>query len=118
MAREPSPDRPWSTQLRKGLVELTVLAALRGVKEAYGYELLQRINALPGFELTESTVYPMLAKLSKDGLLNVRVGPSPHGPPRRYYALTAPGRKHLKHMSAEWSQLNASIQSLLDGDAR
>ncbi|MEM7576193.1 MAG: PadR family transcriptional regulator [Planctomycetota bacterium] len=112
---KPNPaERPWSSQLRKGLVELTVLAALRGVKEAYGYELLQRINALPGFALTESTVYPMLARLSKVGLLRVRVGPSPHGPPRRYYALTAAGKKHLAAMSSEWSQLNDSIRSLLD----
>ncbi|MEM8784131.1 MAG: PadR family transcriptional regulator [Planctomycetota bacterium] len=118
MVRESSEQRPWSTQLRKGLVELAVLAALRGVKEAYGYELLQQINALPGFDLTESTVYPMLARLTKDGLLKVRVGPSPHGPPRRYYALTAPGKKHLQKMAEEWSQLNASIQSLFDGDAR
>lgn len=117
-ASDRSADRPWSTQLRKGLVELTVLAALRGVKEAYGYELLQRINELEGFALTESTVYPLLARLTKDGLLRVRVGPSPHGPPRRYYALTAPGRKHLKAMAAEWALINASIQSLLDGDAR
>ena len=109
------PDRPWSTQLRKGLVELTVLAALR-TGEAYGYQLLQRINDLPGFNLTESTVYPLLARLTKDKLAKVRVGPSPHGPPRRYYTLTAAGKKHLKAMAAEWQQINGSIDTLLQSD--
>lgn len=106
------PERTWSSQLRKGLVELTVLAALRA-GEAYGYQLLQRVNALPGFDLTESTVYPQLARLAKDRLVRVRVGPSPHGPPRRYYTLTAAGKRHLDGMVGEWEQINGSILTLL-----
>ncbi|MEM1353279.1 MAG: PadR family transcriptional regulator [Planctomycetota bacterium] len=109
----------WHTQLRKGLVELAVLASLRSAPdgEAYGYELLQRINRDERFQLTESTVYPLLAKLARSNLVAVRIGPSPNGPPRRYYRLTKAGQRHLDDMTAHWKELNASIQRLLDGDS-
>ncbi len=105
--------KSWPAQLRKGLVELAVLAALRD-EEAYGYQLLQKLNALPAFGLTESTVYPLLARLTKDKLVNVRVGPSPHGPPRRYYRLTAAGQRHLNEMKSHWKQLTHSLDELLE----
>ena len=103
----------WSAQLRIGLVELAVLAALRD-EEAYGYQLLQKLNALPAFQVTESTVYPLLARLTKDKLVKVRVGPSPHGPPRRYYLLTAAGRRHLDGMKTHWQQLTHSLDALIE----
>jgi len=106
--------RPWTSQLKKGLVELAILAALRD-GEAYGYQLLQRINLDEKFSLTESTVYPLLARLTKEKLLSVRVGPSPNGPPRRYYQLTAAGQTRLNEMVQEWQQLNNSINQLLNG---
>ncbi|MEM1107951.1 MAG: PadR family transcriptional regulator [Planctomycetota bacterium] len=105
--------KSWSAQLRKGLVELAVLAALRN-EEAYGYQLLQKLNALPAFSLTESTVYPLLARLTKDELVSVRVGPSPHGPPRRYYQLTTAGQQHLDEMKTHWQQLTKSFDDLLE----
>ena len=105
--------KSWPAQLRKGLVELAVLAALRD-EEAYGYQLLQKLNALPAFGLTESTVYPLLARLTKDKLVNVRVGPSPHGPPRRYYRLTTAGQRHLNEMKSHWKQLTHSLDELLE----
>ncbi|MEM1027169.1 MAG: PadR family transcriptional regulator [Planctomycetota bacterium] len=104
--------KSWSVQLRKGLVELAVLAALRD-EEAYGYQLLQKLNALPAFQVTESTVYPLLTRLTKDKLVRVRVGPSPHGPPRRYYQLTAAGRRHLDGMKTHWQELTHSLDDLL-----
>lgn len=105
--------KSWPAQLRKGLVELAVLAALRE-EEAYGYQLLQKLNALPAFGMTESTVYPLLARLTKDKLVKVRVGPSPHGPPRRYYQLTPGGKRHLDEMKSHWKLLTRSLDELLD----
>ena len=77
----------WSTQLRKGLAELCVLAAVRSLGEAYGYQLVQFLQNHNGLQLTESTVYPLLARLSREGCLSVTSVPSPSGPPRRYYRL-------------------------------
>jgi PadR family transcriptional regulator PadR len=60
--------RIWTAQLRKGLIELAVLAALcEG--EAYGYQILQRLGRVDGLAITESTVYPLLARLARDGMV-------------------------------------------------
>lgn len=104
--------RAWISQLRKGLVELLVLAALRQ-REAYGYELLQRLARLEGLTLTESTLYPVLARLAEERHVAVRQEPSPAGPPRRYYRLTASGRARLGEMVAHWRQVNGSIENLI-----
>jgi PadR family transcriptional regulator PadR len=105
----------WETQVRKGLVELCVMAALQG-GEAYGYEILRRLAEAEPLAITESTVYPALARLAKDGLLAVRVAPSPAGPPRRYYRLTAEGRRHFAQMQSYWKELDASVNRLVFGD--
>ena len=92
-----------------------VLAALKR-QEAYGYQLLQRLAALKGLTLTESTLYPLLARLSEEKYLAVRHEQSPNGPPRRYYRLTASGQQRLKEMMAHLRQLVASIEDLNQGD--
>ena len=104
--------RAWVTQLRKGLVELCVLAALRS-GEAYGYQILQTLESAEGLAITESTVYPVLARLAEDACVKVRVAPSPMGPPRRYYRLTALGQARLREMELYWRQINASVETLL-----
>ena len=82
----------WVTQFRKGLVELCVMATL-AEGEAYGYQIVERLGQVSGLTITESTVYPLLARLGRDGLLAVRSAPSSSGPPRRYYHLTESGRE-------------------------
>jgi PadR family transcriptional regulator, regulatory protein PadR len=105
----------WVSQLRKGLVELCVLAVLRE-GEAYGYEILRRLAEAGPLAITESSVYPVLARLAREGLLAVRVAPSPEGPPRRYYRLTPEGRKHYAEMKSCWSELDSAVAQLLSGD--
>ena len=99
----------------KGLVELCVLGALHH-GEAYGYEILQRLAQADNLAITESTVYPILARLAKEGTLEVRVAPSPSGPPRRYYRLTEAGRKRLAEMRQYWRDLTAAVNGLLFGE--
>ena len=110
-------DRAWASQLRKGLVELLVLSALKR-EEVYGYQLLQKLAALNGLALTESTLYPVLGRLADDRLVAVRQVPSPSGPPRRYYRLTAAGEKRLTEMLAYWKQIDASIDALASGPGK
>lgn len=102
----------WISQLRKGVTEMVVLAALRP-GEAYGYELLRRINDIEGLALTESQVYPLLARLAGDQFVRVRTAPSPTGPPRRYYQLTTAGRRHLSEMIQSWRQIGTAVDHLL-----
>lgn len=104
----------WVSQLRKGLVELCVLGVLRH-GEAYGYEVLQRLGAAAGLAITESTVYPILARLANEGSLTVRVAPSPAGPPRRYYQLTAHGQERLREMAGYWKEISRAVNNFLEG---
>ena len=109
--------RAWVAQMRKGLVELCVLAALRG-REAYGYEIVQLLGEAESLAIGESTVYPILARLADDGMVRVRVAPSPAGPPRRYYRLTALGEARLREMSAYWKQTGVDVKKLIEGGTK
>ena len=106
--------RSWIAQVRKGLVELCVLAALRQ-GEAYGYELLQRLANAEGLAITESTVYPILSRMKREGWVKVRAAPSPSGPPRRYYQLTHLGLQRLRQMEEYWNDIQSATNALLNG---
>jgi PadR family transcriptional regulator PadR len=104
----------WITQFRKGLVELCVMAVLQG-EEAYGYQIVEQLGKVTGLEVTESTVYPVLARLARDRLVTVRVAPSPAGPARRYYRLSEAGRGRLVEMLNDWRVIQQSVQQLTQG---
>ena len=108
---------PWVTQLRKGLAELSVLAALEH-EEAYGYQIVERLSTTVGLEITESTIYPLLARLARDRCLVTRTAASPHGPARRYYRLSEVGRRRLAGMINQWQIMQHSVNQLVKGDAR
>lgn len=103
---------PWITQMRKGLVELCVLAVLRE-GEGYGYGIVRRLQDVEGLALTEGTVYPVLGRLTREGLLRVRVASSQAGPRRRYYSLTAAGRQRLENMRIYWRALSGAVEQIL-----
>jgi len=104
----------WETQLRKGVVELAVLATIsRG--ETYGYHIVEQLRGLAGLALTESTVYPVLTRLARDGALAVRTEASPSGPSRRYYRLTADGETRFRRMAEGWKTVSQSLSVLLEG---
>ncbi len=103
---------PWVSQMRKGLLEFLMLAVLkRG--EAYGYVILKELRGFEGLSLTESTVYLLLARLTKEGLLSARKARSAEGPPRRYYSLTAAGHRRLANMTAYWKAITKSVDQVL-----
>jgi PadR family transcriptional regulator, regulatory protein PadR len=104
----------WITQFRKGLVELCVLAVLRN-DEAYGYQIVEQLGRVPGLEVTESTVYPVLARLARDRCVTVRTAPSPAGPPRRYYRLSDNGRRRLEEMVGHWQSIQNSVNQITQG---
>lgn len=106
----------WVTQLRKGLVELCVMRLLDR-SEAYGYQILQQLNARTGLDLTESTLYPVLARLARDELVKTREAASPAGPPRRYYRLTATGKSRLAELTAQWIGVRDAVDHLLNGES-
>ena len=103
----------WITQLRRGLLEYCVLTVLsRG--ESYGYEIVQALKEMDELAVSESTVYPILARLREEKFLKVRDVPSDSGPPRRNFSLTAMGKVRLAEMNEYLSLLNAAVARLIN----
>jgi len=103
----------WKAQLRKGAAELAVLAALDR-SESYGLELLERLQAAGGLDLSEGSIYPLLNRLQKEGKIRGRWVEDPDAAhPRKYYGLTDEGRALLAEMLAEWAQFEAGMRQLL-----
>jgi PadR family transcriptional regulator, regulatory protein PadR len=100
------------SQFRKGVVELAILALLhRG--EAYGGAIVERLGGHPGLAISTGTVYPLLARLKKAGLIDSSWRESPLGPPRKYYRLTAAGLKELTAMTTAWEGVAEAMDALL-----
>ena len=99
-------------ELRRGVVVLATLSQLRTPR--YGYELRQAL-ADKGMPIEEGTLYPLLRRLEAQGLLGSEWRIE-DGPPRRYYALNADGRKLLKKLTALWQGMNGAMARLLEDD--
>lgn len=111
-----SPSRDnWVTQLRKGTLALAVLAAL-AEERRYGYALVRRLEEVMGGGVGEGTVYPLLNRLSQDGLVRSTLEPSPKGPARKYYELTPEGHATLAWLRSRWDELTDGLNSLMADD--
>jgi len=101
----------WTTQLRKGALELAVLNALNGDR-LYGYDIVRLLRRHDGLMIGDGTVYPILSRLKADGLVRATIEDSPDGPPRKYYELTRVGREALNEMNHAWQSLVSSVEEL------
>lgn len=101
----------WTVQVRKGVLDLCILNALEG-RERYGYELVKELANLPGFGVTEGTLYPLLSRLRLQGLVKTRLEESSEGPARKYYSLTPAGRKVSALMDDYLSELVPACRAL------
>lgn len=99
--------------MRKGVLEPCVLALLSR-EELYGVDLAHRL-ADAGLLASEGTLYPLLARLRKSGLVASRWEESPSGPPRRYYSATAEGRAAAEDFGAAWDEFAVAVARLLEG---
>ena len=99
-------------ELRRGVVVLATLSQLRTPR--YGYELRQAM-ADKGMPIEEGTLYPLLRRLETQGVLKSE-WKIEDGPPRRYYALNADGKKLLKRLTECWQGMNETMDLLLKDD--
>lgn len=105
----------WKSQIIRGTLEYCILLMLNQ-KTCYGYEILQKLSAYPVIASTESTVYPLLRRLQKEGCLQSAWQDSAEGlPPRKYYSLTPEGRTCLQAMNDEWQNLLSAMSELKNG---
>jgi PadR family transcriptional regulator PadR len=98
------------TQLRKGILELAILGALSRGRH-YGYSLVRTISGESDIDLTEGTIYPILGRLAKEGLIQSEWVESSQGPPRKYYTLTLKGESAFRTLDAEFRKLAAIVDN-------
>ena len=101
----------WTIQVRKGILELCILNALES-KERYGYDLVKTLVSISGLGVTEGTIYPLLSRLRVQGLVKTRIEESLAGPARKYYTLTAKGKKTMEIMNEHLDSLFKASQKL------
>lgn len=101
----------WATQARKGLLEYSILSSLSS-GERYGYLLVKRLVSMDGLGISEGTIYPLLSRLKRHGLVDTRLEESNEGPARKYYSLTPHGQKQLILMNDYISNLMQGIETL------
>jgi PadR family transcriptional regulator PadR len=95
-------------QLRKGILELAILGTLEH-RSHYGYSLIKHLTGGNGVELTEGTIYPILNRLAREGLISAGWAESRQGPPRKYYALTPNGKKAYQILQKEFTLLQELV---------
>lgn len=96
--------------VRRGLLELAVLTSLQP-GHLYAAEILERLDGTP-FATQEGTLYPLLGKLRRDGLLEHEWVESGSGPPRKYHRLTDAGSERRAQLDAYWQELRTTLEQL------
>jgi PadR family transcriptional regulator PadR len=100
------------SQLRRGALEYCVLALLAR-EERYAFDIVRTLGQIDGMVTAEGTLYPLLSRLRKDGRVTTSWRDSEAGPPRKYYAITAEGRRALADFVAEWTRFREAVEALL-----
>jgi PadR family transcriptional regulator PadR len=96
--------------IRKGLLEFAILKIIASNK-VYVADMLGRLSATE-FTTQEGTLYPLLSKMRREGLVDYEWQESDAGPPRKYYQLTARGQSQLAELNDYWTSLNATLSQL------
>lgn len=98
-------------EIRRGSVVVACLAVLR--QQHYGYSLLGTLEQA-GFPVEANTLYPLLRRLEKQGLLTSSWN-TDESRPRKFYAVSSEGERLLDQLALEWDQLNTNIKAVLQG---
>lgn len=97
-------DEKWLTQIKRGMLELCILNMVN-LGDFYGYEIVKRLTEAPGLVITVGTIYPLLSRLKREGLLTSSLVESHQGPARRIYQLTTNGKQHLRKINEAWDEI-------------
>jgi PadR family transcriptional regulator, regulatory protein PadR len=112
--REDFTDMSLKSQMLKGILEGCILAVIND-SPTYGYELYVKLAAKGMDSVSEGSIYPILLRLQKEGLIIGKMQKSASGPNRKYYTLTDDGKMALVQFTAEWSKLGASVNLIIKG---
>ena len=99
----------WGSQARKGTLELVVMSAF-AEQEFYGYELVERLKARCGLDVSDGTLYAILLRLKNEGFVRHRWEHAETGPARKYYSLTKSGHEALDGMREIWGDIVRAVE--------
>ena len=99
-------------QMRKGVLELCIMAIIARESEIYPSDIIARLKDAE-LIVVEGTLYPMLTRLKNDGLLQYTWRESRSGPPRKYFMLTEEGILFLEELKDGWHELVAAVEQTL-----
>ncbi|OLE36826.1 MAG: hypothetical protein AUG48_06135 [Actinobacteria bacterium 13_1_20CM_3_68_9] len=99
------------SQMRRGALEYCVMALIVKTPR-YAFDLIEALGTT-GLLTTEGTLYPLLSRLRRDGLVKTEWRESTDGPPRRYYELTGEGRRALAAFRSEWASFRGAVDGIL-----
>ena len=100
-------------QYKKGVIELCMLSILNQ-RDCYGYEVSDDISK--HIDIAAGTVYPILRKLKRNGLVTTYLSEESGGPPRKYYKLTKLGRDEFRLAKNEWLKFVKSVEKIMEND--
>jgi len=101
-----------SVQLKKGVLEMVVLSKINE-NDSYGYDIYQEIDKHMG--ISESTIYPILRKLTKEDLCSTYLRESSGGPPRKYFKITQSGKMKLDDLKFDWEKFEKVVNIMIRG---
>ena len=99
------------TEMLKGVLEGCVLEIISRDK-TNGYEITQRLREQGFTDVVEGTVYTILIRLEKNGLVSIEKKPSEVGPPRKFYSLTTAGERELALFWKKWNFVSSKMNEL------
>jgi PadR family transcriptional regulator PadR len=98
------------TAIRKGLLEFLILRIV-AANTVYVADMLQRLSST-AFATQEGTLYPLLSRMRREGLVDYEWRESDAGPPRKYYKLTAKGESQLSELNDYWNHINTTVNEI------
>lgn len=99
------------SQMLKGTLENCILKVI-SYKETYGYEISQELQKYGFSNISEGTIYPLLLRLEKNGLITTQYRESPLGPKRKYFSISMAGKKELELFYSNWVELERAVNLL------
>lgn len=102
----------WDVQLRKGTLELVILAVLKE-RTLYGLELLSLLHCFETMAITEGTLYPLMDRLKRDEVVDANWHQEGQSRPRKYYRLTQRGEEKLSDLTRRWRKSVEDTEFLL-----
>ena len=100
------------SQMLRGVLDLCLLAVVLD-EPAYGYEMTRRLRQRGLSTVGEGSIYPLLGRLEREGLVSTHRAESDGGPPRKYYRASPSGRRALAQGVRAWRDVRDGVDSVL-----